>query len=200
MTTLERYKVQAYIVTAVFVVCLLVFIWQLPAFFYGGEKTNWMTAVVAVVFSVTMFMWTRYITEDFFNDTNNDKKKTMSGGHFEYVQYQIERIAEETKEVIVKNNVEVPPRDHERWDYDENGNLHPWAKYYYSFSPETIEKFKEGYRKLKEAYIYAQRIDWLLSGDDGEDTFHERLKEDLKELEANIKNEKWLYEPNKEED
>jgi hypothetical protein len=29
------------------------------------------------------------------------------------------------------------------------------------------------------AKIYAQRVDWFLSGDDGEETFHERLKEDL---------------------
>jgi hypothetical protein len=32
------------------------------------------------------------------------------------------------------------------------------------------------------AEIYAQRIDWLLSGDDGEDSFRERLKEDLEKL------------------
>jgi hypothetical protein len=32
------------------------------------------------------------------------------------------------------------------------------------------------------AEIYAQRIDWLLSGDDGEDSFRKRLKEDLERL------------------
>jgi len=123
----------------------------------------------------------------------------MSGGHFDYWQYHISRIAEDTKDVIVKNNVEVPDRKYEQWDYDENGELYPWSKYYYSYSPETIEKFKEGYKKLMEAYIYAQRIDWLLSGDDGEETFHERLKEDLEELEENLKNEKWLYEGDDED-
>ena len=124
----------------------------------------------------------------------------MSGGHFEYIQYNISRIADDVKDVIVKNNVERPKDSHDRWDYDENGNLHPWAKYYYNYSPETIEKFKEGYRKLKEAYIYAQRIDWLLSGDDGEEEFHERLADDMAELEENMKNEKWLYEPDENED
>lgn len=74
-TKLEKYKIQAYIATAVFGVCVLVFIWQLPAFFYGGEKTNWMTVALALVFSVTMFMWARYTTEDYFNDTNNDNEK-----------------------------------------------------------------------------------------------------------------------------
>ena len=33
------------------------------------------------------------------------------------------------------------------------------------------------------AGIYAQRIDWLLSGDDGEDSFHERLKFDIEQFE-----------------
>lgn len=125
----------------------------------------------------------------------------MSGGHYDYMQYNIARIAEEVKDVIVKNNVEVPNRQHESWDYDKDGNLHPWAKYYYCFEPETIEKFKVAYQKLQEAYIYAQRIDWLLSGDDGEETFHERLKEDLEELEKNMKNETWAsYNPNENEE
>ena len=125
----------------------------------------------------------------------------MSGGHYAYMQYNIASIAEETKNVIVKNNVEVPNGQHEPWDYDKNGNLYPWAKYYYCFEPETIEKFKVAYQKLKEAYIYAQRIDWLLSGDDSEETFHERLKEDLEELEKNMKNETWAsYNPNENEE
>jgi hypothetical protein len=30
--------------------------------------------------------------------------------------------------------------------------------------------------------VYAQRVDWLVSGDDGEESFITRLAEDLKEL------------------
>jgi len=36
---------------------------------------------------------------------------------------------------------------------------------------------------LRKAEIYAQRIDWLVSGDDGNDTFLKRLEEDLNKLE-----------------
>ena len=50
------------------------------------------------------------------------------------------------------------------------------------YSKETIREFKKGIALLKKAEVYAQRIDWLLSGDDGEDNFHERLKHDLEEL------------------
>lgn len=57
------------------------------------------------------------------------------------------------------------------------------------YDEETITLMKEGIRKLKEAEIYAQRIDWLLSGDDGEDTFKDRLRGDLLKLQAeHIKN------------
>ena len=41
-------------------------------------------------------------------------------------------------------------------------------------------KVKEGIDILKRAFIYAQRIDWFLSGDDGEDSFLRQLEEDLK--------------------
>lgn len=43
-------------------------------------------------------------------------------------------------------------------------------------------EFQTGLHYLKLAYIYAQRIDWLLSCDDSEDTFHSRLKEELNKL------------------
>jgi hypothetical protein len=32
------------------------------------------------------------------------------------------------------------------------------------------------------AQVYAHRVDWLLSGDDGEESFLRRLAEDLKNL------------------
>ena len=59
----------------------------------------------------------------------------------------------------------------------------------YKYNKETIKEFKKGLAILKKAYIYAQRIDWLLSDDDGEESFHKRLKEELDNL-KNKKNEK----------
>ena len=117
----------------------------------------------------------------------------MSGGAFEYYQYHISDIAEEIKDVVSKNKVEVPQDKRGYYGVDDD---EPYT--YYDFNDETIEKLKEGYKKLQEAYIYAQRIDWLLSGDDGEESFHERLEEDLKELEENLKNETWTYSPDDE--
>lgn len=50
------------------------------------------------------------------------------------------------------------------------------------YNDKTLEKFKEGLEHIRKAKVYLQRIDWLLSDDDSEDTFYERLKEDLSKL------------------
>lgn len=89
----------------------------------------------------------------------------MSGGHFNYEQYSITTIADSIESIIYQND---------NTTLDEYGQAMG-----YGFSKETIQKFKEGVHYLKLAHIYAQRIDWLLSGDDGEETFHVRLAEDL---------------------
>jgi hypothetical protein len=38
---------------------------------------------------------------------------------------------------------------------------------------------------LHKAQIYVQRIDWLVSGDDSEDSFHQRLAQDIQRLNHN---------------
>lgn len=55
------------------------------------------------------------------------------------------------------------------------------------YNKETITKFNKCLKLLEEADVYVHRIDWLISGDDGEDNFKSRLKEDLKELKETYK-------------
>lgn len=50
------------------------------------------------------------------------------------------------------------------------------------YSEETIKEFKNAIRTLRMAQVYAQRADWLICGDDGEESFHERLAEDLAKI------------------
>ena len=90
----------------------------------------------------------------------------MSGGHFEYQQYRLHDIASQIKELIESND------DEYEWGY-RRGN---------GYSAETIEKFKIAVDTLEKAAIMAQRVDWLVSGDDGEDSFHRRWDEELKEI------------------
>jgi hypothetical protein len=92
----------------------------------------------------------------------------MSGGHFQYKQWEIGNIGDEVEQLIIDNDSE---------EVNEYGDRRG-----YQFSPETIAEFKKGLELLRQAHIYAQRIDWLVSGDDGEDSFHRRLKHDLEKL------------------
>ena len=87
----------------------------------------------------------------------------MSGGHFDYRQYHIDDIVREIECLIEYNDVD-----------NEWGNSH-------GYSEETLAKFKEALTTLRRGAIMAQRIDWLLSGDDSEDTFHKRWEEELNE-------------------
>lgn len=107
----------------------------------------------------------------------------MSGGHFDYLQHRINDIIESIEEQIDRNGREKTKEELREWGgYDpEYYEKYPDEKFYYKYSDEIIEKFKLGVEKLKKAYIYAQRIDWLLSGDDGPETFLERLKKELNE-------------------
>jgi hypothetical protein len=96
----------------------------------------------------------------------------MSGGHFDYNQYKIRDISDSVEQVIRNNNKKKEHPIEYSWE----------SEYHYEYPPEVIEKFKEGLVILKLAEVYTQRIDWLLSGDDGDETFLERLKEDLDKL------------------
>lgn len=86
----------------------------------------------------------------------------MSGGEFDYTQYQMGNTARQIEEMLGK-------RDDE---------------FYGHIRDDTRLKFQEAILMLKKAEIAVQRIDWFVSGDDGEDTFHERWGKDYQELMA----------------
>ena len=58
---------------------------------------------------------------------------------------------------------------------------------------ETIETMKEAYKQIRIAEIYATRIDWMMSGDDGEESFRERIKEDLVDFEKEYASKDWIF-------
>ena len=105
----------------------------------------------------------------------------MSGGHFEHNQYKIDQIAED-----IKSDLEFFGKEKDKSELymsKEWYEKYPEEKFNIDYADKTKEKFKKAYNLLKEAFIYAHRIDWLMSGDDDEDTFHERLQEDLENIE-----------------
>lgn len=81
----------------------------------------------------------------------------MSGGHIGYHQHRLTDIAFEIEELIAMNNCETLDRFGKRI-----GNGYP---------PEIIDKFEETANTLRQAAKMVQWIDYLLSGDEGQDTF-----------------------------
>lgn len=88
----------------------------------------------------------------------------MGGGYFEYQQYHIQDIIDKLEETKVKIE-----NDEEYYEYDRK--------------QELLQKISNGLTHLNLASIYTQRLDWLFSGDDGEDSFFERLEEELEKYE-----------------
>lgn len=96
----------------------------------------------------------------------------MSGGFFDYSQHRFENdfvypFIEKLKifEEYRKNGIV----DEEEWEQVFANEL----------SEETMNEFRKAALIMKMAVVYAQRIDWFLSGDDGEESFLERLHKEL---------------------
>jgi hypothetical protein len=91
-------------------------------------------------------------------------EEDMSGGYFGYAQYKIDQISDQISEII---------RNNDRTEFP--------------FSPATIQRFTEAIRALEIAFVYARRVDWLVSGDDKEEFFEAKLLQDLAEVDEDLK-------------
>jgi hypothetical protein len=99
----------------------------------------------------------------------------MSGGYFNYNQYLIEDIAREIEKLIETNDDE---------SLDEWGNRSGRG-----YPPEIIERFREAAHTLYQAAEMAQRVDWLVSGDDGESSFLKRWLKEVRPYWTELKNQ-----------
>lgn len=75
----------------------------------------------------------------------------MSGGYWDYIQFRIDGIA---LDLELKLETE-------------------------SWSDDTVAHFKDAMDAVRIASIYVHEIDWLLSGDTGEEALSRRLSERL---------------------
>lgn len=92
----------------------------------------------------------------------------MSGGYFcdcGYTYYKVAQFADELEEEILNNNKE-----------DEYG-------YAPNLSPETIKYLRKQLRQMRKVSKIMRHIDYLYSGDHGEDSFMWRVKEEEKHWE-----------------
>jgi len=89
----------------------------------------------------------------------------MSGGYFNHKQYELTYISD-----AIRDRIESNDSTHT----DSYGGVIGR-----NYSEETLVRMMECIWFLHLSKIYAHRIDWLLSGDDGEDSFHARLNAEL---------------------
>ena len=126
----------------------------------------------------------------------------MSGGTFDYNQRRIRDIAERVEFEIAISGKPKSQRElkDESWRKDDWYERYPEDLTHYKLSDEIMEEFKNAYEILRKAEIYAQRIDWYLAGDDGEDSFLERLKEELDDLDLELKDKIFEVKDDEDED
>jgi len=111
-----------------------------------------------------------------------------------FVYDEFETIEEAYKILVAKPFINIIVHEEERILYeDTNTNTtYEIKKYSYEeyteegYFPEytevTIKEFKKAIEIIKQAKVYIDRIDYLLAGDDSEEDFHKRLKEELSEI------------------
>jgi len=104
----------------------------------------------------------------------------MSGGSFDYNQYHIEEIADEIEWALDRQGKEKDRED--LWMQQEYYEKYPEEKLYETYPKDVQDRMKEAVRVLRMAHVYAQRVDWYLSGDDGDDNFIKRLATELNSL------------------
>lgn len=110
----------------------------------------------------------------------------MSGGFFDYKQWHIDNIADQIEQEVIMSGKPIP---RSKWSYYERQEYEETHKQpmNYAFPEEVLRRMEEAIYALRRAAIYAQRTDYLISCDDGEESFMERLKKELAELDSKSK-------------
>mgnify|MGYP003347768614 FL=1 len=92
----------------------------------------------------------------------------MSGGHFGncgYDYYKVSQFADELEEEILNNG---------KGKYEDRTY---GVEYYPNHEPEVIEYLKEQLPKLRKMSEIMRIVDYLYSGDIGDDNFFKRIEE-----------------------
>lgn len=108
----------------------------------------------------------------------------MSGGRFDYRDFAFNDIADQIEHEIKINGKPKTTEElkEESWRDVEWYTKYPEDLNHYKYSDEVINEFAEAVVILRMASIYTHRIDYLLSGDDGEETFLKRLYDELEKV------------------
>ncbi len=112
----------------------------------------------------------------------------MSGGYWDYIQYRFTDIIEDIQKKIDNNGKPLTEQElKEHYHGPDWFEKYPEDKFHHKYSDEVLAEFKNAVDAISKAQVYMQRIDWLLSGDDGEESFLSRLKNELSKIESEEK-------------
>lgn len=107
----------------------------------------------------------------------------MSGGSMDYVYCEIDNAAEKIQEVlakyVLKRNKGVYVKLNQCYK-DENPDIDYFADDK-SLTDAVIKRLEQCLITVREAAICAERVEWLTSDDDGEESFCMRLDKALAE-------------------
>ena len=97
----------------------------------------------------------------------------MSGGAFDYQDYRLDAIATELRIAIAKTRKKAESSD---------------------YSTLFLNEMIRAYNQVRELSVLLHRIDWVLSGDDGEETYWEQLAEDMATVERDdpADDDRWI--------
>ena len=88
----------------------------------------------------------------------------MSGGYFDYKEYNIEYIANELEDKIEGEKERIKEED-------------PFC-----CSPQMVEEMERILKRLREDYVLVSNLDYYLDGDMDEKRYFEKTENDLKKL------------------
>ncbi len=91
----------------------------------------------------------------------------MSGGKFDYQEYNLLEWANKIQLEIAKSGKQIPKKRY-------GGSYEP--THYWKYEPDTIKVFEEAVALLHKTYAYIKAIDYFLCDDTGEDGLREDIK------------------------
>jgi len=98
----------------------------------------------------------------------------MSGGYFNHTDYTVGEFADSLRKAIAK--------------------IRKKEEYYDFYSDDFLNEMITVYNMARELRLRLHRIDWVLSGDDGEDNYFKRLPKEMADIEFDnpVNDVKWL--------
>ena len=99
----------------------------------------------------------------------------MSGGSMDYVYTHIYQAAREVAHILE----ETKKRDVGDFDFDAKRMKNMTAE---KLKDQVVGVMEKAVHALREAEVFARRVEWLDSGDDGFDSFIQRTAEELHEV------------------